>query len=452
MKTHLFTVAVTAVVISPVAFAAPFAPFDVRAAGMGGTGVASAKSASAALFNPAMLSAQVEGDRFQFLIGAGATVADEDGMFDQFDELQTTIEAMDQLINTDLGALPPLVVGVGYLPGTTQHTLLSQVHATTTTLVEQMNRINNDNLIAGMGSGVGFGFAGKKLGVGVFVSATGNALVTPQVSAADTDRLANYAAVIAPDPGSQRIGITMAEIAANSDGLSLVPGSGVTPDTVSLEDFDPQSSANGLAVALGEYGVSFSHEFLMDGGGSLSVGITPKSVQVVTYDYTANLESFEDSEIDTQEKSEDLFDVDLGVVYKAAASSPWQVGLVARHLVGGEFATLPNAAGGALPQTVNVATQLRAGVARMTNRTTIAFDLDLLENEGVRAGNATQFLAFGAEYDLKFLQLRAGYRANLADSDVSDVATVGLGLGPVDISAMASEQTVGAYLQLGFGW
>jgi len=451
MKKHLLAAALSAAAISPLAHAAPYAPFDVRAAGMGGTGVASAKTASAALFNPAMLSAQVEGDRFQFVLGAGATVADEDGMFDQFDELQTTIEAMDQLINTDLGALT-LVVGVGYQPGTTQHTVLNQVYSTTSTLVDQMNKINNDNLIAGMGSGVGFGVASKKVGVGVFATATGNAIVTPQVSAIDTSRLANYVSVIAPDPVTQRIGITAAEIAANSQFLNLLLGSGGSASTVTLDDFDPQSSANGMAVALAEYGVSFSHEFVMDGGGALSVGITPKSVQVVTYDYTANLDTFEDSDIDTQEKTEDLFDVDLGLVYKPSPSSAWQVGLVAKHLVGGEFETLPNVASGALPQTVEIATQVRAGIARMTNRTTLALDLDLVENEGVRAGSATQFLAFGAEYDLKMLQLRAGYRANLADSDVSDVATLGLGLGPVDIGAMANQQTVGAYLQLGFGW
>jgi hypothetical protein len=451
MKKHLFAAALASAVLSPVASAAPYAPFDVRAAGMGGTGVASAKTASAALFNPAMLSAQVEGDRFQFLLGAGATVADEDGMFDQFDELQATIDSMDQLINTDLSGLT-LIVGVGYHPGTTQHSVLNQVYSTTTRLVGQMNEVNNDNLIAGLGSGIGLGVASKKFGFGLFATATGNAIVTPQVSAADTSRLANYVSVIAPDPVTQQIGITAAEIAGNSEFLNLLVGSGGNPSTVTLDDFDPQSSANGMAVALGEFGLSFSHEFAMGDGGALSVGITPKAVQVVTYDYTANLDTFEDSDIDTLEKTEDVFDVDLGLVYKPSSSSAWQAGLVAKHLVGGEFDTLPNAASGALPQTVELATQVRAGIARMTNRTTLALDIDLAENEGVRAGSATQFLAFGAEYDLKFLQLRAGYRANLADSDVSDVATLGLGLGPVDISAMASEQTVGGYLQLGFGW
>lgn len=451
MKKLLLATAVCGLALNAGAQAAPYAPFDVRAAGMGGTGVASAKTASAALFNPAMLSAQVEGDRFQFVLGAGAAVADEDSMFDQVDELQATIDAVDQLINTDLSGVT-LTVGVGYLPGSAQHTVLNQVHTTTTTLVSQMSEINNDNLIAGMGSGLGFGVASKKVGVGVFATATGNAIVTPQVSAVDTGRLARYVSAIAPDPVTQQIGVTAAEIAGNSDILTLFVGSGATPDTVSLADFNPQSSANGLAVALGEYGIGFSHQFAMGNGGALSVGVTPKAVQAVTYDYTANIESFEDSDIDTQEKTEEIFDVDLGVVYKASAESAWQFGVVAKHLVGGEFQTSPNLAGGALPQTIEVATQVRAGMARMTNRSTLAIDLDLAENDGIRAGSATQFLALGAEYDLKFLQLRAGYRANLADSDVSDVATVGLGLGPIDLSAVASESTVGAYLQVGFGW
>lgn len=451
MKKHLLAVAVTALAGCPLVQAAPYAPFDVRAAGMGGTGVASAKTASAALFNPAMLSSQVEGDRFQFVLGAGATVADEDSMFDQFDELQTTIDTMDRLIDTDLSALT-LIVGIGYTPGTAQHTLLNDIHTTTTDLLGQLEKINNDNLIAGMGSGIGFGVASKKVGVGVFATATGNAIVTPQIAAADTGRLADYVSVIVPDPVTQQIGITVAEVAANSAFLNLLIGSGATPDTVTMEDFNPQSSANGLAVALGEYGVSFSHQFAMPDGGALSVGITPKAIQAITFDYTANLSSFEDSEIDTLEKTDELFDVDAGFVYKPSQASAWQFGLVGKYLLGGEIQTMPNAAGGALPQTIEVATQVRAGIARMTNRSTLAIDLDLIENEGIRAGSATRFLALGAEYDLKFLQLRAGYRANLADSDVADVATVGLGLGPVDIGAVGSENTLGAYLQLGFGW
>lgn len=77
--------------------AVPYAPLDVRAAGMGGTGVASAKAGSAALFNPAMLSAQREGDKFQFVLGLGGLVADEGEMFDEVDAMQDSIDVFNDL-------------------------------------------------------------------------------------------------------------------------------------------------------------------------------------------------------------------------------------------------------------------------------------------------------------------------------------------------------------------
>jgi O-antigen ligase len=69
MKKHLLALAVTGLTTAGTSVAAPYAPFDVRSAGMGGTGVASAKAASAALFNPAMLSAP--GRRRSFSVRAG---------------------------------------------------------------------------------------------------------------------------------------------------------------------------------------------------------------------------------------------------------------------------------------------------------------------------------------------------------------------------------------------
>lgn len=446
MNKHLLALAVTGLTTAGTSVAAPYAPFDVRSAGMGGTGVASAKAASAALFNPAMLSAQVEGDRFQFVLGAGATAADENKMFDQVDELQTTLTSIENLVDTyfDVSSLTPTLpisIGVTNAPGSLEYQVLTRTSNLTTQLAGQLNKIDDDSLVAGLGTGLGFGVPGKKIGIGFFVSGTGNAVATPLISPADTLLLTRYANILSDGT------ISALEAAANIDILNEFSGGQAV-----VNDVVPQSSVNGLAVAVVEYGVGFSHNYDLASGAQLSVGITPKAVNVATYDYTLDVENFQDSEIDTQEKTEDIFDVDLGMVYKASAASEWQFALVAKHVIGGEFVTSPNLAGGQAPKRIELAPQIRAGAARMTNRTTLAVDLDLVENDGVMPGTGTQFLALGAEYDLKYLQLRGGYRANLASSDVGDVLTVGLGLGPVDISAVASDESLGAYLQLGFGW
>lgn len=379
------------------AHAAPFSPFDVRAAGMGGTGVASAKAASAALFNPAMLSAQKEGDAFQFVLGVGANAADQAEMFDTVDELQTQIDAFDQAVaNTDdLGAYNAAV-----------------------DIRKSLADIDGNYLIADLGTGLGVGVPGRKLGVGVFVSVKAQALVSPTIAASDYTFIDGV----------------IADYEDNST-IDTPPGT-----------FPGNSQVTGVAIAVAEYGVALSHRLAV-GEGSLDIGVTPKAVEISTFDYTDTIDNFDDADIDsdTYEKTDSGFDLDAGVVYKPNAESNWQYALVVKNLIGGDYKTVTN-------RSIELNTQLRAGVAHVKNRTTLAIDLDLTENDGVAPGTETQFLALGAEYDLKYLQGRIGYRANLANSDVDDVASIGLGLGPVDLSVMGNADEVGAYLQIGFGW
>jgi hypothetical protein len=448
MKLRLLALAIAGTTLAGTATATPYAPFDVRAAGMGGTGVASAKSASAALFNPAMLSSQVEGDKFQFVLGAGATVADEDNLFDQVDEMQTSIDTLNALINhpsttTDLQGL---TLNTAYAPASNEYRVMTTAAAATLDLATRLGKLHNDSLIAGLGTGLGFGVPGPKLGVGVFITGSANVVTTPMIAGADLGILQRFSDVLGDGQ------ITTAELVLNSDIVLPVLSN---PGQIDINTFSPDSQVNGLAIAQIEYGVSFSHRFDLADAGALAVGVTPKLVTVTTYDYTQGVDNFEDSDIDTLEKTEDTFDLDIGATYKASPESAWQYGVVVKHLIGGDFTTNPNLIVTGTPNaadTISVEPQLRVGAARMTNRSTLAVDLDVTENAGASPGTATQFLAFGAEYDLKFLQLRAGYRANLAESDVSDVATVGLGLGPIDLSAVASDGSLGAYLQLGFGW
>ncbi|OYW79902.1 MAG: hypothetical protein B7Z26_07315, partial [Asticcacaulis sp. 32-58-5] len=102
--------------------------------------------------------------------------------------------------------------------------------------------------------------------------------------------------------------------------------------------------------------------------------------------------------------------------------------------------------------------QFRAGVAYNGDWTSIALDVDLVENDPVAFENATQYASLGVELDVfSFLQLRAGYRTNMSASD-ANVASVGLGLSPfgvhLDIAAMANpskpEKEAGVAMELGF--
>ncbi len=374
--------------------AAPFAPFDVRAAGMGGTGVASAKTASASLFNPAMLSMQHADDNFQFVLGAGAGATDESEMLDTVDTMQSGIDAFNAA-STDL-----------------------EIYQSAVTIRDSLVDINGNSLVGDVGLGLGFGKASTDLGIGVFATTNAQIVVMPTVAAADLTYLNGV----------------IADYESDSD-IDVPPGT-----------FPANSTVTGVVMAVAEYGASFSHQYALS-AGSLAIGVTPKVVNVRTLDYTSTVDTFDEGDINSgqYETTDSGFDLDAGVMYKPAADSLWQFGLVAKNLVGGDYKTVAG-------RDLSINTQLRAGAARTTKQTTLAVDLDLTKNDGIGASAETQFASLGAEYDLKYLQLRAGYRANLASSDVDDVLTAGIGLGPVDLSAQLSGDTLGAFLQIGFGW
>ncbi|MFP5382666.1 MAG: conjugal transfer protein TraF [Gammaproteobacteria bacterium] len=431
MKIRLLALAIAGTTFAGTAVAAPFAPFDVRAAGMGGTGVASAKSASAALFNPAMLSTQVEGDKFQFLLGVGGQFTDSGDLLDGVDDLQTTLDDFDLLIDR--------IDNENIAYGTYSSTL-AETGSLTATLSNQFSAINGAKATVLPGAALGVGVPGKNLGVGVFVGANGLVSISPTIDAADTNRLNRYAGIMAD-------GVVDATDYTNNPDLFKDPIT--TGGQVELEDFNSQSTVTAVGVLVGEVGIALSRELVLENGGLLSLGVTPKMLDITTYEYTANTEGFDDADIENFETTDSGFDIDVGAVYKMSADAQWQYGVVVKNLIGGSYSTKPNIG---TPRKIDLDPQLRAGVARMTNRTTLAADLDITKNTGTTGGDSTQFLALGAEYDLKYLQLRAGYRANLASSSVGDVMTAGIGLGPVDLTAVVGDDTVGAFLQLGFGW
>lgn len=427
MKIRLLTLAIAGMSFAGAAAAAPFSPFDVRAAGMGGTGVASAKAASAALFNPAMLSSQVEGDKFQMLLGLGAQVTDSGEFIDGVDDLQTTLDEFDLL--TDRIDTESIAYG-------TYSNTLAEAGALTGQLSSQFSAINGDNVSVLPGGALGVGVPGKNLGVGVFVGANGLVSVSPTIDPADTGRLDSYASIM--EDGI----VDASDYLANT---ALFKDPATTGGRVELEEFDSQSTVTGVGVVVGEVGIALSRQLTLTNGGVLNVGVTPKMLDVTTYEYTVRTEDEDDVELEDFETTDSGFDIDVGAVYKMSADAGWQYGVVVKNLIGGNYNTIAG-------RKIDLDPQLRAGVARMTNRTTLAVDLDITKNTGTTGGDSTQFLALGAEYDLKYLQLRAGYRANLASSDVGDVMTAGIGLGPVDLTAVVGDDTVGAFLQLGFGW
>ena len=118
-----------------------------------------------------------------------------------------------------------------------------------------------------------------------------------------------------------------------------------------------------------------------------------------------------------------------------------QVGLTAKNINGPKF-DRPDVPAGMDPAIAaqwnhdkyQLKPQLRGGVAiNPIKNVTLAADLDITENDTMMTGIKSRQLGLGAEFNLfnrpKFhIPLRVGYNTNLAESDMSDFLTAGIGL------------------------
>src|SRR3569623_1960384 len=374
--------------------AVSFGTFDPRSMAMGGAGVAAGTSANAGFFNPALLAAGRKGEDFslEFPI-VGARIADRDDKMSSLDDFQSAhyIDNFSNAVNQwnaaptagELSAAKDAVVSSGRA------------------LVTGFGTLSNKALQGELNAGAVVGVPSQRFGASLIVSsrAVGGALLD----------------------------ITQSDI----NGKNVDPTQNLT------------STVQGRGLVMSEACISLAHEFSV-AGRPLALGITPKVVQVTTFDYRVDVDTA-DITVDQGEKSYTDFNFDLGALHRY--SNGWSTGLVAKNVIPHEYTTL-------LGNKVKVDPQVRLGFAYEWKAFTVATDIDLLENDPACFDGATQYVALGAEVNAwDFVQLRLGYRYNISDSDTSTVA-VGLGLSPfgvhLDLAAMGNKDEVGAGMQLGF--
>ena len=217
--------------------------------------------------------------------------------------------------------------------------------------------------------------------------------------------------------------------------------------TLSNQAQDPAltSVAEVVGIAVTDVGLSFSHEFDF-GGEKVAIGITPKIQKIYTFHYGNELDNFDDVDndvIDTYRKDYTDFNIDIGASYKFGKNSNWIAGVVIKNLLGGEYDYLETIINeGTIEErelpggTVKMNPNFRAGIAYQSKLVNLAFDLDLVKNDPIAYEAATQYASFGAEFDAwGWAQLRAGYRTNLKESDMSAIS-VGIGISPGDLLAI----------------
>lgn len=380
-----------------------------RSLGMGGTGVAVAQPGTANSTNPAMLAAPQHGwaDDFAIILPSiNARVADEEETVDQIDDIQDTIESLEDDINALNSAAAQQ--GAGQLR-------------------DQLQAFDEDTVRVDAGAGISIAVPGPSMAVGVFTNASIRATARGEYDEADDARLASIeAGVLNPN---------------FADEL--------------------ESRGRVLASALTEVGVSFAHSLELAGGNRLQLGVSPKYVQMRTFQYTRTVAEFEDDEFDSgdSETEKSGFNLDLGAAYAFGDSHQWNSGIAVKNVIPMELDSAASRPDEDV-RTYELDPLVTIGIAHTGDYHVVTADLDLTETKAFGFGDDTQWLAVGAEFDaFRFAQLRVGARQNLANNDNNDgieeetQLTFGIGLSPfgarLDIAGLVSEADTGVAIELG---
>ncbi|MBY5936562.1 conjugal transfer protein TraF [Marinobacter nauticus] len=401
------SVATTSALASPQAF------MSARSFAMGGTGVAVAHPSAAPSANPAMMAAEQHdwADDFGLMLpSVNARAADEEEVVDQVDDIQDVIDQFNEL---DRNSNP------------------EEARRLAGDLRERLNKFDRDTMRANAGLGLAFAIPTNSVSVGFMTNASLTATVRGEFDEDDNDFLA-----------------TLETASVN--------------DLVNADlDRDLESRGRILASAAAEAGISIASSFEMQSGHVFQIGVTPKYVELRTFQYTETVSDFEDDEFDADDYQTDKsgFNLDIGAAYAFGADNQWNAGVVVKNLIPME---LDSAQSHPTEEkyTLELNPMVTAGIAHKSDYHVVTAELDLTKKEAFGYEDDTQWLALGAEFDAwRYAQLRAGVRHNLASNDDNDGIeedtqfTAGLGLNiigvRVDIGALYSSADVGAALELG---
>jgi hypothetical protein len=500
--------------------ALPFAPTDARGMAMGGTGVASAKTVHSVQYNPSLLSGGDASDDFGILLPQiGGYLSDEDEFIDSADEFQqadyvtpfdnaltiignalSSIETdrIDIKAATDAEDLSALNIATSSLSNNANTLTNGTLSLTTASsgLTIGLNSLSNKALRGGIGGGAAIAIPSKKFSVAI--SANNSTTFSGKLNVSQNDLntingytnatdayvnvISDFATATADftsaldDAETAGGGVTQAQLDALEAASIALDSANTTLETFQFgttggtagdnifnngelvdgaDELTLNSTVDIIAVAISEVALSVSREFTI-ADRKVAIGLTPKLQRIDVYDYVVSVNDETDTDsIDDFGVEDTGFNLDIGASTKFGLQEQGTAGVMIKNLIGRDVVSANGV-------TVSVSPQIRAGVAyKAYEWIHLAADLDLTENEPVAFEEATQYASFGAEADVfGFLQLRTGFRTNLATSG-QDIASLGFGLSPfslfhVDIGAYANidnpEKEAGLVFELGLDW
>lgn len=448
MKRNHLKLAVTATMFmtSATAMALPFNGFDPRSMAMGGAGVAVGDAATAPFYNPSLLSTANKGDRFAFGLPLGMRVGDQDKLLTSIDSFQKGgyVDAFNQASTT-------------YNNNKTSANLTNLANSMSA-MSSQLNTLSGKALTVDAGGAMVIGVPGNNVGWALYANAAiaaGGAFTYKddqqiQSWATATTDVTNSCFTVGGtfDGGTSTNSTAACNTAINNNPQFFAAGG--------AQVFDPstglQSTMGYRGVSIGELGVSLSHLFETGGpAGSFAAGITPKLVNAQLIDYSASVNSAATSTPSGSQYLAKYNKINLDVGLAKHYNNGWRAGFVVKNLIPYtlDFKNNDVPTGAKL----KLKPQARAGASWENKWATWALDVDLTRNDPAGLEKQSQFVAMGAEFSAyKLLQLRAGYRADMANSKNS-TASLGIGLTPfgvgIDAAIAGNKDQFGASIQLG---
>jgi hypothetical protein len=460
---------ITALLLSSgTALAVPFNSFDPRSMSMGGAGVAVGDPATAPFFNPALLSASDPAKKYsvEFPI-IGARLYDPADMRNNLTTLSDNINALNSSIST-----------ANTTANSTSSTTLQNLPANMTAVANGIDKVNaqlsslsNKPLQGEFGAATVIGVPGKNYGVAFYADSWGAAggtlvyndgttlsgLSTSVRAAANALAATTGAAAAACQAVSNGTG-TPADVQACLAAVAASQGSLVNAQgAINFNTNQLASKIHLRGVLINEAGLSISHG-LVTRDQEWALGITPKYMQLQLFDALLDANSGNTNNATNSDNIAKYSTLNFDMGIAKSYLNGWRTGVVVKNVLPQKFDF--KRAQVATGDTLNLNPQLRAGVSHETNWSTLAFDLDLTQNDPAGLENRSQYAALGGELSaFGWAQLRAGYRADMLNS-ARNVTSFGLGLSPripffklhFDLAYAYNADEQGASLRFGFNF
>lgn len=407
----------TLVCLAMPAYAAEFQPLGYEAVSMGGAGVASSRGSYAAYYNPALLARQRHSVEVSVSLGVGVR---ETNLVDNMDTLNNidvegTMEDVSNLSFEDVS---------GFTVGDEVSVTVDdpQLRENMATIKRVLRSLADKNGLGLMPNAVLAAQVGN-FGIGAYVMGEATAFAV-----IDDNRLD---AIVPVEQGGNTYYIEYDETASS---FYLVDQADYYDRSLDYAVGDNESTyvvLSGLAYM--EVPVAYGMTIGVV-PGTFSLGGSAKIMSANTYSGIMKIDDESNDIVDTlqdSEESDSTIGFDLGALYSPPGLSNLSLGIVAKNLNSPEF----NMPGGG---TITIDPQIRAGAAMnlLSDKLTVAFDMDLSANETYIEGYDAQFAGGGVSFHpTSWFSVRGGAMKNIKETDEGLILTAGLGFGAKWIQA-----------------